>query len=443
VTQVLVAGSGVAAVECVLALRALAGPRVAIELLSPVAEFVHRPSAVRTPFSGAPRPRVQLDRLAAELGLRLRRDALASVVSDQHYVQTRDGADVPYELLVVATGARSHGAVPGAATFQGPTSAGLVEHAITRVAASPERRLAFTAPSGAHWLLPLYELALLAAGTLRERGVSDPDIVVATSEHEPLQVLGPAAGEAVRGALDAAGIDLVTSATAVSALEGALRLEDGRLVAADYVVALPKLVGPSIGGLPQDDDGYIPVDEHGRVHGASDVYAAGDVTDVPVKHGSIAAQQADAVAQAIAARVGAIGFPEPFRPVLRGLLLTGSAPLYLRAELGAGGRQEHRVLPVEGTVSSQALWWPPGKVAGRYLTPFLATGDVSAAPLEDRGPSEADDFALALLVAEQDAASGDHAAAVQALDEIEARLGRLPAGSAERRDEWRGRLAMG
>ena len=41
-TQVLVAGSGVAAVECVLALRALAGPRVAIELLSPVAEFVHR-----------------------------------------------------------------------------------------------------------------------------------------------------------------------------------------------------------------------------------------------------------------------------------------------------------------------------------------------------------------------------------------------------------------
>ena len=49
-TRVLVAGAGVAAVECVLALRDLAGPQVEIELLAPAAELVHRPSSVQTPF---------------------------------------------------------------------------------------------------------------------------------------------------------------------------------------------------------------------------------------------------------------------------------------------------------------------------------------------------------------------------------------------------------
>jgi len=36
-----------------------------------------------------------------------------------------------------------------------------------------------------------------------------------------------------------------------------------------------------------------------------DVYAAGDATDFPVTHGGLAAQQADSVAAAIAAAVGA------------------------------------------------------------------------------------------------------------------------------------------
>jgi sulfide:quinone oxidoreductase len=82
------------------------------------------------------------------------------------------------------------------------------------------------------------------------------------------------------------------------------------------------------------------------------VLAAGDATDFPVKHGDIAAQQADAVAETIAAQLGAIAAPEPFRAELRGVLLTGDRPLYLRAD---------------------ALTWPPGKVAGRYLTPWLAS----------------------------------------------------------------------
>jgi sulfide:quinone oxidoreductase len=437
-TRVLVAGAGVGAIECVLALRELAGSRIDIELLAPAAELVHRPSAVETPFGGPPAARVDLRQLAADLGVRVHRDGLASVDAATHHVFTRDGERLPYDLLVVATGARSREAVPGALTFRGPMSAGIVEQAIGRIAVEPSLRLAFAAPPGARWLLPLYELALLSAATLRDRGIAEPDIVVATGEHEPLEVFGPAASEALRRELDRAGVELVTSAAAVAAFDGALRLENGSLLAADLFVALPELVGPRISGLPHDDGGFIPVDEHGHVVGCMDVFAAGDATAFPIKHGGLAAQQADAVAEAIAAQVGAVGMPEPFRPVLRGLLLTGDAPLYLRAELGPGGEREHRLLPAPGAWSHGALWWPPGKVAGRYVTSFLATATASGGPLEDRpagvGPDGVDLLAQA---AEQEAAVGNHDAAARILDDAEAWLGPLPAQIAERREAWR------
>jgi hypothetical protein len=48
------------------------------------------------------------------------------------------------------------------------------------------------------------------------------------------------------------------------------------------------------------------------------------------------------------------------------LLLTGGTPRFLRAEL-TGGKGE------TSTVTSDALWWPPGKIAGRFLAPYLAS----------------------------------------------------------------------
>jgi sulfide:quinone oxidoreductase len=339
-TRVLIAGAGVAAVECALALRAL-GPAVDVELLAPAAELVYRPVAVLTPFGAEAAPRIDL----SALGLRHRRDALAAIAPARHEVLTRDGERVHYDKLVIATGARSREAVPGAVTFRGPLSAGAMERVLARATAEPELRVAFAAPAGATWPLPLYELALLTAATLRERGI-DPD----------LTVVAPDPFEGVAAALDDAGIDVV-SGTAAAAVEGALRLDDGRVIGADVVVALPVVVGPRIPGLPHDADGFLEIDEHGRVRGCADVFAAGDATAFPIKHGSLAAAQADAIAETIAG----VADPEPFRPLLQGLLLTGADPIYIRAELGGAT-----------TVTTEPLWSPPVKIVGRYLTPFLA-----------------------------------------------------------------------
>src|SRR5205814_873624 len=124
-----------------------------------------------------------------------------------------------------------------------------------------------------------------------------------------------------------------------------------------------------------------PTDAHGRVKGLSDVYAAGDGIAFPFKQGGVASQQADAVAEAIAARAGVAIDPSPFHAVIRGLLLTGGAPLYLRAEPGSGFRattgEEADASPAsprlrsgESEASTGALWWPPSKVAGRYLASY-------------------------------------------------------------------------
>jgi len=130
----------------------------------------------------------------------------------------------------------------------------------------------------------------------------------------------------------------------------------------------------------QTFEGFVSVDEHGRVIGLDDVYAAGDITSFSVKQGGIAAQQAEAAAEAIAFEAGAELTPHPFRPVLCGLLLTGMGPRYLRGEL-AGGADE------SSQASSEPLWWPPAKIVGRYLAPFLARIAGVGTPAEPARPA--------------------------------------------------------
>ena len=54
------------------------------------------------------------------------------------------------------------------------------------------------------------------------------------------------------------------------------------------MVALPRLRGMYLDGLPQTVEGFVPVDLHGRVSGLGDVYAAGDITTFPIKQGGVA-----------------------------------------------------------------------------------------------------------------------------------------------------------
>lgn len=360
--RVLVAGGGVAALETTLALRALAEERVSIELIAPEVDFTYRPLAVAEPFRVGEVRRFPLQALAHEAGAELRRGTLASVDAARRVVTTGEGDDLSYDVLVLALGARPREAVSNALTFRGPEDSAVFGALLEEVLSGDVRRLAFALPAGVAWPLPLYELALLTGTYLTDRGTMGVKLQVVTPEEAPLGIFGTAASDAVRELLTIRGIELRLQTTPISFGPGRLRVVPGGPLEVDRVVALPRLEGPPLPGVPQDAEGFVPIDEHGRVAHVDGIYAAGDLVQFPVKQGGIAAQQAHAVAAAIAAEAGAPVEPKPFRPVLRGLLLTGVFPRYLRAEVGTAS----------STVDTEALWWPPAKIVGRHLAPFLA-----------------------------------------------------------------------
>jgi sulfide:quinone oxidoreductase len=452
--RVLIAGSGVAAVEAVLALRALAGPDVDIDLVAPAHALEHRPASVAAPFGfGAPAP-LDLYDLATRYRVGLLQGELAGVDVDAHTVRLAAGHEHGYDHLLVAVGATPEPAVQGALTFSGPDDVAMVEWVLAEIARGHRHQIAIVVPSGATWTLPAYELAIMSAAAVR--AVPEATVTLVTPEREPLWIFGDAAGTALRELLASRDIALRTGVRAVHVTDDVLWFDSDTAMIADTVITLPRLIGPAVAGLPSDRDGFLPTDAHGYVMGARDVLAAGDATTFPVKQGGLATQQADAAAATIAHESGALVEPLAFAPVLRGLLLTGGAPLYLRAELDATGAPRvggTRARRLAGEVSTRALWWPPGKIAGRYLAPYLSTArpvGLAREPLIDRvaRPAGADEHEheaaldLALLLADEDAAAGDFAQALHALDAAAALAGGvLPAAYAERRERWRAELA--
>jgi sulfide:quinone oxidoreductase len=278
------------------------------------------------------------------------------------------GERLPYDVLLVASGARPVDPFPRSTAFTGSVTDQERLHGIVQdVEGGYLKRLAFVVPSGGSWPLPLYELALMLGERADSMGV-DPELHFITPERAPLGLFGAEASREVAAMLTEARITLHTAAHAEIVGPGRIRLApSGRTVQVDRVVTLPRLQGPAIPGLPADAEGFLVTDSHARVQGVPDVYAAGDITSFRVKQGGIACQQADAAAAHIAARAGAPVTPEPFSPVLRGMLVTERSARFMRS--GAGDADE---------MAGRALWWPPTKIAGRELAGYLEGLDEAA-----------------------------------------------------------------
>jgi sulfide:quinone oxidoreductase len=364
-TRVTIVGGGVAALEAMIALRRLGEERVTIELVTPTSEWAYRPLVVAEPFGLGSATRYDLVRIARDHGAALHLAGVEAIAPQQRRLRTWDGRTFDYELLLIAIGAQPARSLPGSVTVQGPGYTGRFRTILRELEERRIRRVAFAVPTGASWPLPLYELALMTAARVAERGLRRVELSIVTPEEQPLELFGPAASQAMRALLADRGVHLHTARHAASVHEGALALVPGGSVDADRVVSLPRVRGPFLSGLPHDPEGFIPTDLHGLVDGQRDVYAAGDATTFPIKQGGVATQQADAAAETIAARAGADVEPTPFRPVLRGMLLTGSTSRYLRADVSG-------TVGDSSSTSEQALWWPPSKIAGRWLAPYLA-----------------------------------------------------------------------
>jgi sulfide:quinone oxidoreductase len=363
--RVVIVGGGVAGLEAALALHELAAERVATTLLSPWPEFVDRPMRVLEPFAGSAARRYSLEEISRDIGFTLVTDAFKWLDPDRRQVHTEASATLDYDTLLLAPGATLRPYFDHALTLDDSRLDEQLHGLIQDVDGGYVHKLAFLAPSPMPWPLPLYELALLTARRAYEMNV-DVSVTLATPEDAPLAVFGTQASETVERLLEDHGILTLTSTYCETPEPNQVVVHPGsRRLHVDRIVALPRLVGPALSGVPGTSaGGFIGVDAHCRLPALERVYAAGDVTDFPIKHGGIAAQQADVAAQAIAALAGAAIRPEPFHPVIRGVLLGGEKPLYLSAHVTGGHG-------LTSEVAETPTWSPESKIAARYLGPYL------------------------------------------------------------------------
>jgi sulfide:quinone oxidoreductase len=367
--NVLIVGGGVAGLEAALALRELGGERIATTMIAPNREFVYRPMTVREPFGYAEAQRYPLEELAQDIGVELRVDSFKRLERERRVVHTEGGEQLSYEAVLLALGAHSYERFEHAITIDDARIDELLHGLIQDIEGGYVRRLAFIAPGRMGWPLPIYELALMTAARAQDMNI-ELSITIATPEDAPLAIFGREASDVVRQLLEDNGILTITSDYCEVLEPGRVTIHPGaRQLDADRIVAMPELRGPAVAGVPGGAlGGFIPIDVYCKVPGIDRVWAAGDATDFAIKHGGIAAQQADVAAQAIAALTGVAEAPAPLNPVIHGILLTGGKPRYLSAHVtgGHGSRSQ---------ITEAPTWSPATKIAAKYLAPYLEQHD--------------------------------------------------------------------
>ncbi len=366
--RVLIAGGGVAALETALALRELAPEHTDVSVIAPNEDFVYRPMTVREPFAYGPAHRYPLAPIVEHAGGKLLSERLAWVDPTGQIAHTETGEQIEYDALVLALGAKVIPLYRHAITIDDRCLDETLHGLIQDIEAGYIHSLAFVSPGRMAWPLPLYEIALMTAGRAYDMNI-ELAVTLVSPEDAPLAIFGSGASSAVGELLERAHIETINSAYAQVPEAGEVVINPGdRHLHVDRVIALPELYGPSIRGVPVGEHGFIRVNRFCQVPDVGPIYAAGDATDFAVKHGGLGSQQADAAAESIAALAGAPVTPEPFNPVIHGMLLTDSKPVYLTAKI-AGGHG------FSSEITDTPTWSPPTKIAAKYLAPYLDTLD--------------------------------------------------------------------
>ena len=239
---------------------------VTVTPLAPDEYLNYRPQTVLTPFTGSPVARYPIGELAAVAGTQWVRDRLASVNLGAHRARTTDGQSLVYDALLLAPGAPERKPSPHVALFtdrtKGQTFRGIVEE----IDAGAITSLTLIEPGCPSWPLPLYELALLTAKHVHDRGLH-VQIALTPLSPRPLYPFGEVVGATVQRLLQDAGVTLYLRTSAHIVGPRLVELKpSGVQLHQDRIVTLPTIIGPNVQDVPGDThDRFIPVDDRCRV----------------------------------------------------------------------------------------------------------------------------------------------------------------------------------
>ena len=284
---------------------------VEVILISDGEDHVYKPTFLYVPFGkktvdDARRPLADL----VDRRIDVRNDRVEGIDTDSKRLSLRDGRALRYDYLTLGLGAQVvpdelDGLAEDGHHFYGPEGA---QRLRDELADFTEGHLVLSVIGTPH-MCPAapVEFVLMADAWFRERGLRD-DIEITYTY--PIQ-----RAHAIQSIADWASeefeerdinVETFFNAEAVDPDEGVLQSMEGKELDYDLLVGIPPHHGSDLvidAGL--SEDGWIDVDKHTlEATAAEDVYALGDVADVPTsKAGSVAHYEAGVVAERLASQV--------------------------------------------------------------------------------------------------------------------------------------------
>jgi sulfide:quinone oxidoreductase len=326
--RVLVLGGGFAGLETAYMLRMKLHDAVDLGVVSDRDTFLFKPNTIYIPFGAEEESLlIPLDKPFHRRHIAFHQGRVTEVDVDRKLVHVGDGSVVPYDFLVIGTGATMRPAeVPGLAEFASTiwtpsemrSLASRIEALYARARRGEHSEVLFLVPPNNKCSGPLYEIVFMLETWLRRHGVRDRvQIRYSTYERSFIHAFGPRLHTVVTDEFAARGIDGHTEELVEKVTDGEVVYRDGTHRRFDDLISFPPYVAAhTYTGLPADDRGFLTCDLRTRqVEGHPDVYAPGDAGDFPVKQAFLAFLQADAVAEHLASRIDGRAFAHPFDPV--------------------------------------------------------------------------------------------------------------------------------
>jgi len=314
--RVVVLGGGFGALEAAFYLRKRVGDAADITLISDRDTFLFKPNLIYVPFGLDP---LELSTSLAEPMQKKNIQFVQATARDvnplQRVVTTNDGQAIPYEYLVIATGAAMRpGEIPGLAehaqTVWTPAEMlrlrGALEQLIERVWNGKHQDALFLVPPNNRHATPLYELMFMFDTWLRNKNLRyKVDITLATCETTFLQAFGSRLHDTALDEFEYRNIVAYRDFEVERVEANSVWFANGSRLPCDLLVSFPPFVAAAqFASLPTDERGFIRAEEVTRqVVGHPNIYAVGDAANFGLKQAFLALAQADAAGEHLAGEV--------------------------------------------------------------------------------------------------------------------------------------------
>jgi NADH dehydrogenase FAD-containing subunit len=359
--------------------------RADVQLVCESDEFLFRPNLVYVPFGADPlASRVVLGPPLWKKEITLEPGRVEGVDTGSGRVHLVGGHELPYEHLVIATGATPRPqAVPG-----------LTDHAVNiwelegmlglrerfeqvrgQARGGAHSRVLFVLPRHSQCSPALYEVALMLDTWLRrEKSREHVDLGFLTHEASFAEACGPRMHEVLAGEFAERHIEGHAAEHLVEVEADEASFAGGRTEGFDLLVTMPPLAAAvRYEGLPADERGFLRVQAGARqVLGHPEVYVPGDAGDFPLKDGFLALLEADAVADHLAAVITTSDFKRPFDPVSVNVIDMLDRAAFARMPLELTGNPDHPVRLREGAEAEYKVGVSPQwRMAKRMFASYL------------------------------------------------------------------------